>query len=86
MVPFLIFVLTLLGAGIGLQDFYVLPSPVAVIVSVVSALILRGSVDAKIYVLIRGCVDFKIMTMCLIYLLAGAFATVSDAEGGGTPQ
>lgn len=75
--------LTLLGAGIWLQDFYALPSPVAVVVGIISAfLILRGPVQAKVEALIRGCGDAKIMTMCLIYLLAGAFATVSDAVGG----
>jgi Na+/H+ antiporter NhaC len=31
--------------------------------------------------LIAGC-ESKIMTMCLIYLLAGAFAVVSKAMGG----
>lgn len=81
--PFLIFILTFLGAGIGLQDFYALPSPVAVVVGIISAfLILKGSVNAKVEALIRGCGDSKIMTMCLIYLLAGAFATVSKAVGG----
>jgi Na+/H+ antiporter NhaC len=29
-----------------------------------------------------GCGESKIMTMCLIYLLAGAFAVVSKAMGG----
>jgi Na+/H+ antiporter NhaC len=32
--------------------------------------------------LIAGCGESKIMTMCLIYLLAGAFAVVSKAMGG----
>jgi Na+/H+ antiporter NhaC len=32
--------------------------------------------------LIAGCGDSKIITMCLIYLLAGSFAVVSKAMGG----
>lgn len=83
MTPFLIFVFTFLGAGILLNDFYAMPSPVAVVIGIISAFfILRGSVHAKVEALIRGCGDSKIMNMCLIYLLAGAFATVSKAVGG----
>ncbi len=81
--PFLVFVLTFLGAGILLNDFYALPAPVAVLLGIVSAFfILRGSTEAKVAALIRGCGDSKIVTMCLIYLLAGAFATVTKAVGG----
>lgn len=76
----MIFVLTFLGAGIWLQDFYALSSPVAVVVGIVAAfLILKGPVNAKVEALIRGCGDARIVTMCLIYLLAGAIATVSKA-------
>ncbi|PKV76106.1 Na+/H+ antiporter NhaC family protein [Pontibacter ramchanderi] len=83
LVPFLIFVFTFLGAGILLDDFYAMPSPVAVVIGIISAFfILKGSINAKVEALIRGCGDTRIMTMCLIYLLAGAFATVSKAVGG----
>ncbi|GEO03617.1 sodium:proton antiporter [Adhaeribacter aerolatus] len=83
LLPFLVFVLTFLGAGIGLADFYAFPSPVAVVLGIIVAfLILKGSITAKVDALIRGCGDSRIMTMCLIYLLAGAFATVSKAMGG----
>ncbi|SIT82628.1 Na+/H+ antiporter NhaC family protein [Pontibacter indicus] len=83
LIPFLIFVLTFLGAGIVLNDFYVLPPPVAACVGIVSAFfIMKGSIQAKVEALIRGCGDSKIITMCLIYLLAGAFAAVSKAVGG----
>lgn len=81
--PFLIFVCIFLGAGILLNDFYAMPSPVAVIVGIISAFfMLKGTVNAKVDALIRGCGDSKIMIMCLIYLLAGAFAAVSEAVGG----
>ena len=83
LIPFLIFVLTFLGAGILLNDFYSFPSPVAVGVGIVSAFfILKGTTQAKVEALIRGCGDSKIITMCVIYLLAGAFAAVSKAVGG----
>jgi Na+/H+ antiporter NhaC len=40
----------------------------------------KSSTD-EVATLIAGCGESKIMTMCLIYLLAGAFAVVS-AMGG----
>ncbi len=83
LLPFLVFVLSFLGTGLLLDDFYAFSAPVAVVLGVIAAfLILRGSADAKVAALIRGCGDSKIITMCLIYLLAGAFATVTAAMGG----
>ncbi|TPE46293.1 Na+/H+ antiporter NhaC family protein [Pontibacter mangrovi] len=83
LLPFLVFVLTFLGTGIVQNDFYALPAPVAVLMGIVSAFfILRGATEAKVTALIRGCGDSKIITMCLIYLLAGAFASVTKAVGG----
>ena len=38
LLPFLIFVGTFLGAGIVLQDFYALPSPIAVSIGIIAAL------------------------------------------------
>ncbi|MFD2247144.1 Na+/H+ antiporter NhaC family protein [Pontibacter ruber] len=83
LLPFLIFVIVFLGAGIVLNDFYGLPSPVAVLLGIISAFfILKGSINAKVDALIRGCGDSQIITMCVIYLLAGAFAVVTKAVGG----
>ncbi|MEJ8757238.1 Na+/H+ antiporter NhaC family protein [Pontibacter sp. H259] len=83
LVPFLVFVIIFLGAGIVLNDFYALPSPVAVVCGIIAAFILlKGSINAKVDALIRGCGDPQIITMCVIYLLAGAFAVVSQAIGG----
>ena len=82
LLPLLFFVLTFLGAGIYLNDFYALPSPIAVIVGIALAFIIfREPVAAKVKTFLRGCGDDKIMTMCVIYLLAGAFAVVTKATG-----
>lgn len=81
-IPLLIFVLIFLGAGIYNDDFYALPSPIAALIGIVSAFILlKGKVNQKIDTFLKGCGDGKILTMCIIYLLAGAFATVSKATG-----
>lgn len=83
LLPFFVFVFTFLGAGLLLDDFYALPAPVAVLLGVVVALLLlQGPISAKIETFVRGCGEEKIITMCLIYLLAGAFATVMKAMGG----
>ncbi|GGW44521.1 Na+/H+ antiporter NhaC family protein [Arenibacter certesii] len=82
LIPLLVFVFTFLGAGIYLNDFYALPSPIAVIAGIMVAFIIFGqSIDSKIQTLLKGCGDDKILTMCLIYLLAGAFAAITEATG-----
>ncbi len=83
LIPLLVFIFTFLGAGIVLNDFYAFPSPVAVVVGIIAAFLLfKSTTDEKVATLIAGCGESKIMTMCLIYLLAGAFAVVSKAMGG----
>ena len=82
LLPLFVFVATFLGVGIYQDDFYALPAPVAVIVGIVVAFIMfRQSISSKIATLLQGCGDDKILTMCLIYLVAGAFAAFTDATG-----
>ena len=82
LIPLFVFVFTFLGVGIYQKDFYALPAPIAVIVGIVVAFILfRQSINEKIEILLKGCGDDKILTMCLIYLLAGAFAAITNATG-----
>ena len=83
LIPLFVFIFTFLGAGIILNDFYAFPSPVAVLIGIIAAFLLyKSSTDEKVETLIAGCGESKIMTMCIIYLLAGAFAVVSKAMGG----
>lgn len=80
--PLLLFVGIFLGFGIYNNDFYALPSPIAALIGIASAFILlKGKINDKIDTFLKGCGDGKILTMCIIYLLAGAFATVSKATG-----
>lgn len=82
LLPFFVFIFTFLGAGILLNDFYALPSPVAVILGIIAAFVIfRQSIESKIDTLIQGCGNNQIITMCLIYLFSGAFATVTQAMG-----
>lgn len=80
--PLLIFVFVFLGFGIYYDDFYALPSPIAALLGITSAFVLlKGSINSKVDTFLKGCGDGKILTMCIIYLLAGAFATVTAATG-----
>lgn len=82
LIPFLVFIAIFLGAGIYYQDFYALPAPVAILIGIIAAFILlQGSIKDKTSTFLEGCGDRNILTMCIIYLLAGAFATVSKSIG-----
>src|SRR5690554_977402 len=82
LLPFFVFIFIFLGVGIVQEDFYALPAPIDVIAGIIVAFLLfKQSVNAKIKTLLEGCGDPKILTMCLIYLLAGAFAAVTNATG-----
>ncbi|OAD40861.1 Na+/H+ antiporter NhaC family protein [Polaribacter atrinae] len=82
LIPLFVFVCTFLGVGIYQNDFYALPAPIAVIAGIIVAfLMFRQSINSKIKTLLQGCGDDKILTMCLIYLLAGAFATITKSTG-----
>lgn len=74
--------LVFLGFGIYNNDFYALPSPIAALIGITAAFILlKGKINEKVDTFLKGCGDGKILTMCIIYLLAGAFATVTKATG-----
>ncbi|MCQ4034534.1 Na+/H+ antiporter NhaC family protein [Kaistella montana] len=80
--PLLIFVLVFLGFGIYYDDFYALPSPIAALIGITAAFVLlKGKINEKVDTFLKGCGDGKILTMCIIYLLAGAFATLTKATG-----
>lgn len=63
--------------------FYQLPAPVAVLPAVVLAIALsKEPLNRAIEQFLRGVGHSDIMAMCIIYLLAGAFAAVAKATGG----
>lgn len=82
--PFFVFVAVFLGCGIALDDFYQLPSPIAISLGIITAFVLfyKTSIHQRVDDFVEGCGDSKIIMMCVIYLLAGAFATITKAIGG----
>lgn len=82
LLPFLVFIIVFLGTGIILDDFYAFPAPIAAIIGVLSAFFIpKFSFSEKIDLFLKGCGDKNILTMCIIYLLAGAFATTAKGIG-----
>lgn len=63
--------------------FYQLPAPVAALPAVIVAILLsKEKLNKAIEQFIRGVGHGDIIAMCMIYLLAGAFAAVAKATGG----
>jgi Na+/H+ antiporter NhaC len=78
-----------IGAGLYFQSqgidyaFYQLPSVIAILPAIVLAILLsKQRINNAIETFIEGIGHSNIIAMCLIYLLAGAFAAVAKATGG----
>ena len=89
LLPLLIFVSLFLGTGLYLQAngvdyaFYQLPAPVAILPAILLAFFLnKKTINSSVETFVQGAGHSNIITMCLIYLLAGAFSSVAGATGG----
>ncbi|MEF1167145.1 Na+/H+ antiporter NhaC family protein [Vibrio campbellii] len=89
LLPLVLFLALFIGVGtyLSLQGvdfaFYQLPAPIAVLPAVILALILsKDKLNRSIEHFMRGVGHPDIIAMCMIYLLAGAFAAVAKASGG----
>jgi len=83
LLPFAIFVLFYVGLSVWVNDFYKVPMPVAFLVASAAALLLnrRHPLGDKVEIYARGMGEPNIMIMCLIFILAGAFAAVAKGMG-----
>lgn len=88
LLPLAVFIGLFLGTGWYLTlegyeyAFYQLPAPVAILPALVLAIFLgTGSRQQNIETFVKGVGHSNIITMCLIYLLAGAFSSVAKATG-----
>lgn len=89
LLPFVIFIVIFLGAGIFYQmqgvdmAFYQFPSVAAMFIAVLIAFIMtKGSIDQRFALFSRGAANVDVLTMLMIFLLAGAFSTVAGNMGG----
>ncbi|MHA5218605.1 Na+/H+ antiporter NhaC family protein [Dysosmobacter sp. Marseille-Q4140] len=89
LIPFLVFVVIYLGAGIILQSqgvemaFYQFPSVTAMFIAVLVAFAMtKGAINERFRIFAKGAANEDVLTMLIIYLLAGAFSSVAAAMGG----
>ena len=88
LIPFLVFIVIYLGAGLIYQArgeamaFYMFPSVTAMFIAVLIAFCMsRGTINEKFETFARGAANVDVLTMLIIYILAGAFATVAGEMG-----
>ncbi|MGR5238887.1 Na+/H+ antiporter NhaC family protein [Vibrio alfacsensis] len=89
LLPLIVFLALFIGVGtyLSLQGvdfaFYQLPAPIAALPAVILAVLLsKDKLNRAIEHFMRGVGNQDIIAMCMIYLLAGAFAAVAKASGG----
>ncbi|MGI0119325.1 Na+/H+ antiporter NhaC family protein [Zooshikella sp. RANM57] len=89
LLPLLVFLVIFLGSGIYYSQqnidfaFYQIKAPVAVLPAIIIAMMMgRETLNQKVETFLRGIGDMNIVMMCMVFLLAGAFASVTKAIGG----
>lgn len=89
LLPLALFLVLFIGTGSILSftgvkmAFYELSPAVAILPALALALIMgHGGLSKKINIMLAGAGEINIITMCVIYLLAGGFASVAKAIGG----
>lgn len=89
LLPLCLFLILFIGTGLYYQHmgvdfaFYQLPSVVAILPAIILALVIsKEKLNNAIETFIEGIGHSNIIAMCLIYLLAGAFAAVAKTTGG----
>lgn len=84
LLPILVFLLIFLGSGFLTGDFYSMPAIVAFLIALFVAFVQNRSLSFadKIRLAAEGVGEENIITMCLIFLAAGAFSGAVKAAGG----
>ncbi|MEF9945391.1 MAG: Na+/H+ antiporter NhaC family protein [Lachnospiraceae bacterium] len=84
LLPIGVFLVIFLGSGIITGDFYAMPAIVAFLIALLVAFIQNPSLKfgEKMHIIAKGVGDDNIITMCLIFLCAGAFSGTITAVGG----
>ena len=84
LLPILVFLLIFLGSGFITGDFYSMPAIAAFLIALLVAFVQNRQLcfADKIRLAAQGVGDENIITMCLIFLAAGAFTGAVKAAGG----
>lgn len=84
LLPIYVFLVIFLGSGFVTGDFYSMPAIVGFLIALFVAFLQDGrhNFNEKIHIIARGVGDDNIITMCLIFLVAGGFSGAVTAAGG----
>ncbi len=84
LLPILVFLVIFLGSGFITGDFYSMPAIVGFLIALFVAFLQDREHDfnEKIHLIAQGVGDDNIITMCLIFLVAGGFSGAVTAAGG----
>lgn len=84
LLPIGIYLLLFLGSGFITGDFYAMPAIVAFLIALMIATMQdkKTSFEEKIRIMANSVGDENVITMCLIFLCAGAFSGAVSASGG----
>lgn len=84
LLPIGVFLVIYIGGGILFQDFYAMPAIVVFLIALTVAFIQNRGIkfNDKMHLIAQELSDDNIITMCLIFLLAGAFSGAANAAGG----
>ncbi|WP_346940253.1 Na+/H+ antiporter NhaC family protein [uncultured Clostridium sp.] len=83
LLPLFIFIVVFMGISLVTKDFYAMPVTVPFLLAALVALFMNRevSLDKKLDVFCKGAGEPNIILMCLIFILAGAFAEVAKTMG-----
>ena len=83
LIPFFVFLLFYCGLSLWCGDFYLVPMPLAFLIASAAAMLLdrKRPLADRVENYAAGMGDSNIMLMCLIFILAGAFAASAKAMG-----
>ena len=84
LLPIGVFLVIFIGAGVLFQDFYTMPAIVGFLIALIVAFVQnrRLRFSDKLSIISKGIGEENIVTMCLIFLAAGAFSGTIQAAGG----
>ncbi|MDD2978335.1 MAG: Na+/H+ antiporter NhaC family protein [Hespellia sp.] len=84
LLPIFVFLILFIGSGILFDDFYAMPEIVAFLIALIVAFLQnpKKSLNEKVEIVCKSMGEENVMTMCLIFILAGAFSGAVQAAGG----
>ena len=84
LLPIGVFLVLYIGSGVALGSFYAMPTIFVFLIALMVAFLQNPKLNfnEKMHVAARGLADDNIVTMCLIFLVAGMFSGTVKAAGG----